>query len=203
MKSIVYKGKRITRTVVRNNILRVWHQASASEQSFDWYQAALNECSIIHDQTGCGLRKAVGVMAALSPRKSWEINMRIAKEFVETGDCGQIQLFKTKAANIMALEDPTDEDIMEVLGGRKIQAFYMNIMYPHQANYVTIDRHALSVAFNKWVSDDFYSGMTANQYEFFLQCYVLAATQVGTTPLVMQSATWTTWRKIKRNFDRI
>jgi hypothetical protein len=109
--------------------------------------------------------------------------------------------FKDKAKRIIE-SDGSDEQILAILNGRKISSFYLNIKYPNKANNVTIDRHALSIALGYWVTDEDYRGMTANQYNFFVQCYTLAAMKVETTPLLMQSSTWVRWRKIKTEFKK-
>jgi hypothetical protein len=67
---------------------------------------------------------------------------------------------------------------------------------------VTIDRHALSVALDYWVSDEEYSGMTKKQYEFFRDCYIWTADSIGVSPLRLQSATWVVFRRIKKEVGR-
>lgn len=203
--SITFKGQTLTRTKVKNNILKVYN-LTTEEERYDWYQEA-NEYSeviskyISKDNSIKDKRKACGVIAALSPVKTWKENKRQALQFIETGDCGHMKQFKDKAARIIDC-DGSDEEILAILNGRKISAFYLNIMYPNKANNVTIDRHALSVALGYWVTDDDYSGITANQYAFFVQCYILASVKADVSPLVMQSSTWLRWRKIKTQFKK-
>ena len=96
--------------------------------------------------------------------------------------------------------DGSDEAILAILNGRKITSFYLNIMYPHKVEFVTIDRHALSIALGYWISEKDYAGMTANQYNFFEQCFTLAAMKADISPVLMQSSTWVRWRKIKKEF---
>ena len=198
MKKIKYKGRTLTRTVVKNNILRIFDMAAPADK-YDWYRVAHNHTALAADKWGIPRSCAVGVLAALSPRKTWDINIELMNDFLKRGDCGQIKLFVEKAKQIVA-SDGSDEAIMNILNGRKIQAFYMNIMYPDAVEYVTIDRHALSVAFNEWIDEEFYAGMTSRQYEFFVQCYIFAALRAGVSPLLMQSATWVVWRRVKRDY---
>lgn len=204
--SITFKGQKITRTKCKNNILKIYNQTSEDER-YDWYQEAndyaLNELTFgSNEQEVERYHKiACGVIAALSPVKSWSENKRVAKQLIETGECGHMKQFVNKAKRIMQ-SDGTDEQILSILNGRKISAFYLNIAYPNKANNVTIDRHALSVALGYWVTDEDYRGMTANQYNFFVQCYILAAMKAEVSPLIMQSATWVKWRKIKKDFKK-
>jgi len=198
MKKIVYKGQQLTRVKVRNNILRIFEMAT-DDDKYDWYSIANQHAAAAAKDYNIPLSCAAGVLAALSPRKNWKVNIQLMHEMLSTGNCGQIGMFKKKASDIMKSEH-SDIAILEILKGRKIQAFYMNIMYPKKSNYVTIDRHALSVAMGEWIDEDFYRGMTSRQYEFFVQCYIFAAMKAGVSPLLMQSATWVVWRKIKKQY---
>lgn len=194
----VFKHEVLSRTRVRNNILKIW-EATSDEERRDWYSEA-NSFGI--DLAGYRIkpRKAFGVIAALSPVKRWEENKILARDMIYSGDCGHMSQFKSKARDILD-SDGSDEEILRILNGRKISAFYLNITYPNKADYITIDRHALSVALGRFVRDEDYVGITAKQYEFFTQCYTLAAMKVGVSPVLMQSATWLKWRKIKHKFQ--
>lgn len=194
----VFKGENLTRTKVKNNILRVWKMTN-NEEKEDWYGEAKQWAEVMGTVNDVEVGKVCGVIAALSPLKTWSQNLTIARDFIVTGEAGHMKQFVVKAKAIVD-SDGTDESILSILNGRKISAFYLNIKYPNKANNVTIDRHALSVALGKWVTDEDYAGMTAKQYEFFVQCYIMAAMDVDTTPLVMQSATWVKWRKIKKDY---
>lgn len=204
----VFKGKTLTRTVVKNNILRIWGMTDETERH-DWYKNANVLAKIIagtmpaYNYQGklTNMRKVVGIIAALSPLKTWEQNLVLAREFLKSGTCGHMGQFVQKATDILN-SSGTDEDILDILNGRKITSFYLNIMYYESANYITIDRHALSVALGYWVTEEDYAGMTAAQYDFFVQCYCLAAAKVDVLPLRMQSATWVKWRKIKRDYKQ-
>ena len=73
MKTIQFKNQKLSRTVVKNNILRVWNQTS-SEQRFDWYLDAFSfaeELSVFYD---VDVNKVCGIIAALSPVKKWSEN---------------------------------------------------------------------------------------------------------------------------------
>jgi hypothetical protein len=139
------------------------------------------------------------VLAALSPRKTWDENKNQAIKLVKTGDCGHMRVFKEKALQIIA-GSGNEADILKVLNGRKITSFYLNIRYPDKAINLTIDRHALSVALGYWTSDSDYTGLTTRQYEFFSECYRHVAARLSVSPLLVQSATWVVWRRIKKDY---
>ena len=207
--SITFKGETLTRTKVKNNILKIYN-LTTEEERFDWYQDAndyaeelswLGVFTNTEKEDGSAHRKACGVIAALSPLKTWQQNKKIAYDLIETGEAGHIKQFVDKANKIIDC-DGSDEAILAILNGRKITSFYLNIMYPHKAEFVTIDRHALSIALGCWTSEKDYAGMTANQYNFFVQCFTLAAMKADISPVLMQSSTWVRWRKIKKEFKR-
>ncbi len=168
-------------------------------ERYDWYKQANDWAITLGGVNDLCLSKTCGVIAALSPRKSWDLNLTCARDFIVTGNCGQMTMFKDKARQILE-SNGTDEEILDILKGNKISAFYLNIMYPDKAETVTIDRHALSVALGRWTTDEDYSGMTTQQYDFFVHCFTLAAMKVNVSPILMQSATWVKWREIKENY---
>ena len=194
----IFKGESLTRTKVKNNILKIWDLTNESER-YHWYRDAWNKAAELSEIYNIDFNKVIGVIASLSPLKTWEQNLICAEEYLQTGYCGHIGLFLSKAESILR-SDGSNEAILEILNGRKISAFYINIKYPYKASHITIDRHALSIGLGRWVTDGDYRGMTARQYEFFSQCYVLAAMQVGVEPLQMQSATWVKWRNVKTEY---
>ena len=126
----------------------------------DWYKNANKLAEIMADVQDTQMTKVVGVIAALSPLKTWEQNLVCAREFIMTGDTGHMKQFIQKARDIVK-SDGSDEEILDILNGRKISAFYLNIMYYDKADYLTIDRHALSVALGYWIEESDYAGMTA------------------------------------------
>jgi hypothetical protein len=204
-----FKNQTLTRTKVKNNILKIWNLTSKEDQ-YDWYQEALSFAIDVltphvdifkknNWSKELSINKACGIISALSPLKTWSQNKSIALDLIITNDCGHINSFKQKALDIIN-SNGTDEEILAILKGRKISSFYLNIRYPQKAENVTIDRHALSVALGKWITEDDYRGITHKQYEFFKQCYILAAEKLEVSPLLVQSATWVKWRQIKKEY---
>lgn len=205
-----FKNKMLSRTIVKNNILRIW-ELTDEDDRLDWYESARQLASDItvdynmqyncryHNKTQITISQVIGVLAAFSPRKSWESNKELAYDLVWFDKANHMKVFNKKARDIM-LSDGSDNEILSILNGNKITSFYQNIKYPQSSDYLTIDRHALSIALGYWTSEDDYTGMTTNQYNFFVHCYVNAAKIAGVTPLIMQSSTWVVWRKIKHNY---
>jgi len=78
MKKQVYKNVNLSRTKVKNNILKIWSQTSENER-FDWYESAhtFAKNNTINEVE---LSKFIGVIAALSPLKAWDQNKSLAYE---------------------------------------------------------------------------------------------------------------------------
>lgn len=200
-----FKHQTLTRVKVRNNILKVWEQTT-EEDRFDWYQGALDFAhelaDLVDDSEGTYhiiVSKACGVIAALSPMVSWGRNKQLAKQLIQSPEnwdtLGCLKNNARKAYDIIH-SDGSDQAILTILKGRKTSAFFLNISYPEKAISLTIDRHALSIAVGRKLSDSDLQ-FTAKQYEFFQECYRWTAAQLDVNPLILQSATWVVWRKLK------
>lgn len=207
---IQFKGQKLTRTKCKNNILNIWEQCT-QEEKFDWYQSAnywatMNCIEWVKfgqvERESKLIPKMYGVIAALSPLKTWEQNKKLAEQMMLTKKpVGHTQLCNKKALAILD-SDGSDEQILDILNGNKISAFYLNIKYPSDGRFITVDRHALSCLLGYWVTDEDYKGITKNQYEFFVQTFQWTAKKLGVNPLVLQSATWVRFRKIKNNYKK-
>lgn len=190
MVSVKYKNETISRTKMRNNIRRIWNETSQEERR-DWY----SEAFMIAHTSKYDTIKMIGVIAALSPLRRWEINIKIAFEFMETGDCGQMMQLKDKARRIVS-SNGTESEILDILNGPKIKAFFLNILHHDRNTNVTVDRHATELAMNKVYGDDV-AGLSESQYLFFQEQYRAVANEIGVMPNRLQSATWLRWRYLK------
>ncbi len=188
-----HKGVILTRRRCVNNILTTYYQRKEGDL-YDWYVEARVLSQQLAFDRPFSASQCAGVISALSPLKSWDENIKIAHDFIEYGIRSHMFTFVEKAELIMNC-DGTDEAILDILNGRKISAFYLNIM--GRSDVVTIDRHALSVVLGRDTNDNDYAGMTARQYAFFQECYITAAYKMGIVPSMMQSVTWLVYRRNK------
>ena len=193
---LVYKNINLTRVKVKNNILKIWTQTSESER-FDWYESAHNFAKN-NTSNEVELSKFIGVIAALSPLKSWNQNKSLAYDVYNGKKSGHMPVFIGKALNILN-SNGKDYTILDILKGNKISSFYLNIRYFNDFQHITIDRHALSIALGHKITDMEYAGMTTKQYNFFVQCYIYTAKSIGVNPLLLQSATWVKYRTLKKD----
>lgn len=177
--------------VLTRNILAVLDEATADELEAGtrWYAEAHNlACELDPDN----VRRAAGVIAALSPQVSWTRNEVMAREVYFYGDTRGLRSNVDKARAIHAGADPDD-----VLGGNKVRAFYANIADPENSPAVTVDRHAYDVARGRRGTDADRTDLALPRvYGAFVAAYERAAHASGLTPLQVQAATWVAWRRI-------
>ena len=193
-----FKGMVLSRTKVKNNILHFYNQSDKSDQ-YDWYADAHKFATELSKDYDLPVSICAGIISALSPMKMWEQNKKCAISFLQNGNAKHMGAFQRKAEEIFTCSGD-EECIKAILKGRKIISFFINIMHPHKADNVTIDRHALSVALRKWVREEDYSGITKGQYKFLEDCYKYTADIIGISPVLLQSTTWERFRKIKQNY---
>lgn len=191
-----FKGQVLTRTKTVNNILRVFNDPRVEAET-GWYDGANAYANKLANKFGVSPIKVAGVLASLSPLKSWDENKRIAKSFLTSGNAYHTKTMKVKAENIVALDDDDVDRIQQILNGNKIKSFFLNIAFPDDDKAVTIDRHALCVALGRNLEENEIKDLTDNQYRFFVQCYKIAAKKKGIKPNEMQAITWVKWRKLK------
>lgn len=217
MEQQIIKGELWSRTQVKNNILAVWNATNESDK-FDWYQAANNyahelaNVSPSNDGYHLDVSRACGVIAALSPMIHWNQNKKLARELIEDARLLNVWVIAEsmaclksnarKAAAIL-LSDGSDDEILNILHGKKTSAFYLNIKYPEKAISMTMDRHAISIALGRKITkgEEKYFQLTVAQYEFLVECYRWTAAKLGINPLILQSATWVLWRREGRNIE--
>jgi len=192
-KHIVFKGNKLTRTRIKNNILRIYVQGNKYQEN-DWYQDAHRYAQYLSEQSGLPTIVTSGIISALSPQTAWDYNKRIALQFVRDKDCGQTNANKNKAMQIYNSGFDIDT-VKRILNGNKTKSFFDNIFRPANSNAVTIDRHAISIALGRRCKDN-EQQLTTRQYDWFADCYRWVAKQLGIRPSMLQSITWETWRDV-------
>lgn len=176
-----------------DNILAVYDQAT-EEDKFDWYFDARQFARTLAAIYFVDYYKVCGIIAAISPQTNWKLNKKLAEEFINTGKAKHTGMFLSKAEDILN-GSGSPEDICDVLNGNKITSFFLNIAFPNDIQTVTIDRHAQDIALGGELDNNKRS-MTLNQYNFFSNCYRIAAGMRSLPPYMMQSVTWVKWRKL-------
>ena len=197
-----FKGQVLTQRKCVSNILKVYRSSSSFADS-NWYWEANSYARNLATTFKVPLSVACGVIASLSPLKSWDENKLIAYSFLKNGQGKHTSFFVDKAQRIKD-SNAEVEEICLILGGNKIISFFINLLEPDQTNFVTIDRHALSIAVGRNLVETEQRGLTSKQYDFFVDAYTKAGLKVGISPVLMQSITWQGWRenkKVEKNSD--
>jgi hypothetical protein len=176
-------------------LLRIFDAANDEQMSYglEWYEAAHTFCIGLSERYGISVESAAGIVAALSPRCEWGLNMRMADEVCRTGDTSGLRGNILKAQRILAGEAP-----LEVLGGNKVRSFFDNIARPRESVAVTIDRHAIDAMLGE-VGDDKSRKVLdrVGAYESACSVYRRAAALRGVPAHVMQAVCWVAWRDAK------
>lgn len=195
----VFKGEVLTRTKTVNNIMRVLNDTKVETTGKDWYfvaHAFARDLAAKHNLT---VMQVAGVIASLSPLKSWDENKTITKQFLRNGRAKHTGVMVAKAKDIINYKGSFQKEfILCTLNGNKIQNFFLNIAFPAVNDAVTIDRHAIAVALGYTPEAAKLKDITDAQYNFFLNCYKLAAAKAGILPHEIQAITWVKWRQLKR-----
>lgn len=156
-----------------DHIVRAWKEAKPTEkrQGKSWYaDAHLVAKAIAHGDA----HKGAGVLAAYSPQTAWPHNMHNAARALETGEAiggkgsGVMATEYTKKSAQRIIDGEHHED---VLRGPKIRAFAHLIEHGGDADpsdpKVVVDRHALSVARGKRVTDAEYASSPLNNEHYY------------------------------------
>lgn len=177
-----------------DNILRAYVLASDSDiaDGMSWYDDAL---ALARELSPNDIARGAGVIAALSPLTAWPLNVRRAREVFETGTTVGLSRNVDKAMRIYNGESPID-----VLSGPKVTSFFHNIMGDGLG--VTVDRHAIDVAYGRVQNDTERSkAVSGKGYGFIREAYIHVADILSNemerivTGAQLQAIVWVYWRR--------
>jgi hypothetical protein len=144
-----------------------------------WYVEAATFAQDLAESTGSGFNECAAIIAALSPRTSWKLNLKAAAAcaFYEPKPAGVITRNWHSAGAIRDGLGPED-----VLRGPKVFAFWRNIVGDKER--VTIDVWALRTAgYEK-------SHLTPREYVEIERAFVAVAAEHNMAPRDFQAALW-------------
>lgn len=184
LRPIKIKADDATRAQYVRNILATYALASDDQRARGaaWYPNAHTLALTI----ACGnARMGAGVIAALSPQKSWSANQELAADACNGNVHGHVGAMLTVVRKILEGADPAD-----VINGPKTSNFFRNIADPADPEAVTIDRHAHDIAVGtRYGAADRGLG-SPGRYALLAHCYREAALQLGMLPSTLQAITW-------------
>jgi hypothetical protein len=175
----------------------------------EWYARAERLGSRLAHQYGCTFEQAVGVIAALSPNNRWARNCQDAESMIQAWAVGADPLtvrvctynaMRAKAADILALPDPSQDAIATILNGRKITAFFLSIT--GRADAVCVDGHAYAIWLGQRVPTTQTPSLGVKLYADIARAYCLVAKRSAAlcgeqlTPAQVQAVTWVTYRRL-------
>lgn len=177
-----------------------------------WYQQANDIARKLGNQFDLPTAIVAGVIAALSPQNPWERNVVDAeniistykqdgREAAESIKVGTFGANKRKALQILDLGFVfTAKEILEILGGLKVQNFWWCILLNNKA--VCVDGHAYSIWLGERVSTSDTPKITPKLYERIAQDYTDATGKINEildadyTPYQIQAITWVVHRNL-------
>lgn len=188
--------------------MAVYGRASDDEiaEGIDWYSAARTFALGLASRYDLTAEAAAGVIAAISPRLRWDLNMAYADSLVKTGNAPLLFTNKAKALAILAGEDPTTVlacpactrgETSHECTGPKVRAFFACIIDP-SSDAVCVDRHAFDVAYGRVTDEKTRKALDRKGgYDRIASAYRAAAVKLGLVPSVLQAITWVVWRNEK------
>lgn len=200
-----------------DNLVRLYGQAVAADHiaGTEWYpraRAIVGEWATYygytHDTVAC-------VIAAISPRCSWERNLVIANDVLSERP-PSIGALRANVDKAIALrnedtndayfgpdgEQPTSDAISTRMlrrfpGGPKVNCFAHNLA--GHDDVVTVDTHAVQAALNDPIA---VYGIGWTPYREFARAYVTAASAVGVPPATFQAILWCAWKRLYPAADK-
>jgi len=175
-----------------DNILAMYNMANDRQRQAgaDWYLDAWYICQDLADEYTYPVDSIARALAALSPMTTWERNVDILEQVIQTGDGPTFKSNVEKAVHILDGE-------YRWLSGDKVTSFAANILGDLDA--VTIDIWAWRIWAGTWKAGAWRAKVPAiksDEYSKIADDYRAAAEIVGMTPAELQAITWTTIREL-------
>ena len=189
------------------NIKAILQLATLTERQdgLNWYPNALEIAETLADRYGFyGRLKAIGVIAALSPRNKWDRNVQDADALIAAyvaGGAEQARLTKVctfsankeKAIRILETDIPSETDILNILSGPKLREFYSCI---YGLDDVCIDGHAYCIWKGERATLADVPAIGVKLRREIKADYRTAAEELGLDASAVQAITWVAWRRI-------
>lgn len=182
----------------RDNILRVYHQATADEirEGLEWYSKANADASSLDTDH----RTACGIIAAVSPGLKWSVNVEVARRIINGQSIAGLGRVwppnQRKAQRILSGESPEVVLHEKKDSGFKVRAFYACLINPANWFDVCIDGHAFGIWSGKRIPLDKIPNITPKRYRRIADDYAIVAESVGLLPNQLQAITWVVWRRL-------
>lgn len=179
------------------NILAILGLATDEEKQggLSWYQEAHDFCVAQAARFDLSLEIVAGIVSALSPATDWERNKSDSLQVLANNREHGYGTYGPNVEKAFKIRDVAAQArIDEFFAAPKTFNFYQNIVNPAAPEFVTIDRHALSVALGATRAD---KAVKITEYRELAKAYKDVAAKVGMLPQEVQAITWCVWRNRK------
>jgi len=150
-----------------------------------WYKSANQWCNEIAEENNTQLIKICGITSVMSPMVSWKQNKEYVKAFMKRRK-KHTTIQHNKAKRINNTSDYNE--IYNIIGGMKTQAFF-DCIYNHKTSRrVVCDRHMITI------SGQPTKDITTCQYKFLEKCYIDVANENNILPSTFQCILWNHYR---------
>lgn len=153
------------------------------QASLDWYFILHDYAKNLAERNKLTVMQAAGIISALSPMVMFTTNLRDAERFCATRSIANLATYKSqrmKALRILGAK--TEKEILEILGGNKTKAFFLNIYKPKTSMDCTIDT---------WMVKFFgYKSLTPKRYKDASTEMQKVAREMGLMPHQVQALLW-------------
>ena len=196
------------------NVIHVFRESTIDEfgEGVEWYKNANRICKKLSRDSGVTFAKACGVFAGLSPNNHVATNESDARRMLNASRFGKhfdvtvstYDLNKFKSASVIDCPVNSSKRILEIIKGKKVQAFYKCIKdVKTNKDSVCIDGHAKAIAMGvRFTVSNPKSNVTPKQYDVLVDCYKTATNiinrkyNLNLLPFQVQAVTWVTWRRL-------
>ena len=197
-----------------DSILATYFQSTASDrvQGRQWYNNAFQVCVDLAAKYGVSTDTVAGVIAALSPNNKWESNIIDAEIMLRAWAAevpygsvkvGTYSVNKDKAATILDCQLDR-EQIVTVLRGNKVVAFFLCIATDGDSDTPCIDGHAYNI-WNGTVSNlKEVSAMSDKTFRHIQDSYrdaakiITSVTGLHHSAAQVQAITWVAYRRMHK-----
>lgn len=190
--------------MLKHNLSIILNQATASElnHAANWYREARLFCYNISDLYGVSFKKTCAIMAAMSPRNKWERNKTDTENFVKFKlGLTEENIFATygkmvgKAHSIFDADTDSVNEMLRLLNGPKISAFFLNI-YDVENNGVTVDTWIHLAALNQYIPIDKRPSLSKADYNAISDAIKELASENAMTAPSAQAAIWLAFKRL-------
>lgn len=180
------------------NRIRKWYDMASKEQvimGLHWYSDAHDLALELSLKYGVTVLQAAQVIANLSPQKKWNMNKREAVAIFNQHFNGVAYEYGYYASKRVINECHLIMSGEWLIPIKRIKtySFADNIAYLDHSKEITIDRHALRVAYDDTSTNINKVGI--NAYRYARQAYQIVADSLGIKGYQLQAITWVTYKQ--------